>query len=124
MSYRLYNVTLTELRHYQMTVAASTPDEATCIAKTVLDEATTPLAEDLKVLSREVDAKAELATGLTVNRYRVQATYSLDLVLLLPAADRHEAERHARRLYDENCGPHEFDMVDERVGAFHAQEVV
>ncbi len=37
---------------------------------------------------------------------------------------RAEAQQHARRLYEENAGPFEFEHDGDRVGPFHAREVV
>ena len=43
--------------------------------------------------------------------------------MTVPAANREEAQRHAKRLYDINCGPFDFEMTDQRVGPFTAEEV-
>ena len=63
------------------------------------------------------------ATDLPVRPDRVTATYCIDFAMTVPVTDRQDAERHARRLYDENCGPYEFEVGDEHVGPFTAREV-
>ena len=123
MSNHLYTVTLTDLGTYQVTVAAASSSEATNIAKTILAEEATKLPAGMTITDRQIDAASEPATELPVKQYRVTATYSIDFEMTLPAQNRQEAERHAHRLYVENCGPFEFDISDDRVGPFYAQEV-
>jgi hypothetical protein len=120
----LYTVTLTDLGTYTVTVAADTPAEAENIAKSVLFEEATNFPAGMRVIKREADAKAEPAVDLPVRQFRVDATYRIDFQLTVPAASREEAQLHARRLYDINCGPFEFDMTDQRVGPFTAEEVL
>lgn len=119
----LYSVTLTDLGTYTVTVAADTPSEAESIAKTILFEEAANFPTGMKVVKREADAKAESASDLPVRQFRVGATYKIDFEMTVPAANREEAERHARRLYEENCGPFEFEMTNQRVGPFVAEEV-
>ena len=124
MSYRIYTVTLTDLGTYTATVCACTEDEARSIARTMLtEEATTPPPE-LTIVRREVEAKAEIdpAAEGEATRFDVSATYSLDFELTVLAATPGAAERHARRLYDENYGPFEFDHCGDRVSEFSARE--
>ena len=56
--------------------------------------------------------------------YRVTVSDVGTYEVTVPAADKAEAERHARRLYDENCGPYEFANGAERVTWGHAREVI
>ena len=76
----------------------------------------------MRIIKRDSEAKAEPAE-LPVRQFRVGATYRVDFELTVPAASREEAERHARRLYEVNCGPFEFELTDQRVGPFTAEEV-
>ena len=123
MSNLSFTVTLTDLATYRLTVAASSADEAKRIAKTVLHEEATTLPDGMSIVKRETDATAEPAQDASLRPYRVHATYKLDFAMTVPAACGREAEVHARRLYDENCGPYEFEVGDERVGPFTAGEV-
>lgn len=123
MSYLNFTVTLTDLATYRVTVAACSADEAKSIAKTVLTEEATTLPDGMSITKRETDATAEPAHDASLRPYRVHATYKLDFAMTVPAATASEAERHARRLYDENCGPYEFEVGDERVGLFTAGEL-
>ena len=59
-----------------------------------------------------------------IRQFQVSGTTTIEFSMVVPASDGAEAERHARRLYEENCGPFEFQMDDERVGPFRAREVV
>lgn len=120
----LYTVTLTDLGTYTVTVAADTPGEAESIAKTILFEEAATFPAGLRIIKREADATAEPAVDVPVRQFRVDATYKIDFQMTVPAANREEAQRHARRLYDINCGPFEFERTDERVGPFTAEEVL
>ncbi|MBA4173394.1 MAG: hypothetical protein C0511_12305 [Hyphomicrobium sp.] len=124
MTTQLYTVTVTDLGSYRVTVAADTPREAENIAKTLLTEEATNLPAGTSIVSREVAATAEPATDLLVRRFQVSATYAIEFAMIVPGTDVRDAERHARRLYDENCGPFEFEMGEEHVGPFTAREVV
>ena len=120
---QLYTVTLTELASYRITVAASSETEAQSVATTVLlDEATT-LPTGLTRQNRQLSAVVEPSQASDVRNFRVGATYSVDFEMIVPATSRAEAERHARRLYDNNCGPFDFDSGEPRVGHFNAVEV-
>ena len=123
MSNLSFTVTLTDLAPYRLTVAAGNADEAKRIAKTVLAEEATTLPDGMTIIKREIAATAEPVHDASLRPYRVHATYKLDFAMTVPAATGSEAERHARRLYDENCGPYEFEVGDERVGPFTAGEV-
>lgn len=124
MTSSLYTVTLTDLGTYEVTVAADTPKEAEQIAKHILWEEASELPPDLRVVKRETEARAALAGELPIRTFRVCATYKLDFSLTVPATSREEAARHAKRLYEVNCGPFEFDHEGDRVTAFEAEEVV
>jgi hypothetical protein len=124
MSNLSFTVTVTDLATYRLTVAACSTDEAKRIAKTVLYEEATTLPDGMTIITRDTDALAEPAQDVAVRQFRVDGIYRLDFSMTVPAANAREAERHARRLYDENCGPHEFEIGDDRVGPFTAREVV
>jgi hypothetical protein len=123
MSNKLFTVTLTDLGTYTVTVAAETPAEAQSIAKGILFEEATTLAPGMSIIKREADAIAEPAKDLPIRQFRVTGTHSIVFSMTVPAANRQEAECHARRLYDENCGPFEFEHDDQRTGPFTAREV-
>ena len=123
MSYQTFTVMLTDLATYRINVAACSADEAKSIAKTVLYEEATTLPDGMTIISREAEALAEPAHEIAVRQFRVDATYRIAFSMTVPAASASEAERHARRLYDENCGPYEFEVGDERVGPFTTGEV-
>jgi hypothetical protein len=108
MSTQLYTVTLSDLGSYRITVAADTPAEAASIARTVLYEEMTNLPDGTSIIKRETEAKAELAAEQPLRMFTVNGIYQLGFSLTVPATTRAEAERHARRLYDINCGPFEF----------------
>lgn len=121
---QLFTVTLTDLGEYTLTVVAGTISEAERIAKTVLCEEAYSPTDGLVITKRTCEAKAVLAEAQLARSYDVSATYMFDFSMKVPAATRTEAEQHARRLYDENMGPFEFDHDGDRVGPFHAREVV
>ncbi len=124
MSYQRYTVTLTDLATFRLNVAAISPDEATRIAKTVLyEEATTP-PSGMTIVKRETEANVELASDVAARTFRVDSTYRLDFSMTVPASDVFEAELHAKRLYEQNCGPYEFENANERVGPFTVREVL
>ena len=120
---KLYTVLLTELGAYRLTVAADDSDQAERIAKRALFERDR-LPDGMHIVTREADAVAEPEHNPPIRQFRVAATYKVDFELTVPAATPSEASVHAKRLYDLNCGPFEFDMLDERVSAFTAEEVV
>lgn len=120
---QLYRVIVTDLGTYEVTVAADTVSEAQDIARSILHEEATLLPADMRIVKRESEAKAEPATDLPVRQFRVGGIYAIDFEITVPAADQAEAERHARRLYEQNCGPYEFGTSDERVTWGHAREV-
>jgi hypothetical protein len=124
MSTQLYKVTLTDLGTYTLTVAADSEREAESIAKTVLSDALT-LPTDMRVVTREIAAAAEVDSAATgsATQFLVQSAYTIEFELTVPAQDRAEAARHARRLYDEYYGPFEFTTTAERVAPFVATEV-
>ena len=124
MSNRLFTVTLTDLGVYTATVCAADEAEAQNIAREMLREEATTLPPELSIVKREVEAEAQVdpaAEGMAT-KFDVSATYSLDFAMTVLATTRDEAERHARRLYEENCGPFEFDHGGDRVSSFRARE--
>ncbi len=123
MSNRIFTVTLTDLGTYVATVCAGDEAEARNIAKTMLFEEATRLPPELAIVKREVEAKAEIDTAEEggATRFDVRATYALDFEMTVLAKTHAEAERHARRLYQENCGPFEFDHCGDRVSDFDAR---
>ncbi len=124
MSTHLYKVTLTDLGTYEITVAADSNTEAESIAKAVLaEEMTRP--SDLRNVTREIVAKADpepISTPET-RQYQVESTYSIEFGMVVPASNRDEASRHAKRLYGQYCGPFEFEIGDESLAPFTAREV-
>jgi hypothetical protein len=125
MSLQLYTVTLTDLGEYTATVAADTPAEAESIARTILQDEAMSFPVGLVVVKRETQAAAVVAALQPENRYNVRATYSLDFCIdKVPGFNNYEAEIHAKRIYDESCGPFEFEHCGDNVGTFRAREVV
>ena len=120
---QLFTVTLTDLGTYTVTVAACSLAEAQSVAKTILFEEATSLPPGMSIIKREAEAIAEPAKDLPIRQFRVSGVYSIDFAMTVPAANREEAERHAMRLYDENCGPFEFETVNARLGPFSAREM-
>lgn len=125
MSTHLYKVTLTDLGTYTLTVAADSEREAESIAKTVLSEDALNLPADMKVVTREIAATAEVdgAATASASQFLVRSSYAIDFELTVPGHDRAEAARHARRLYDEYYGPFEFTTGEPRLAPFVATEV-
>ena len=124
MTTRLYSVTVTDLGVYEVKVAADYPEEAERIAKSVLFEEMTILPPESRIVSREAEAKAEPCADLPFRTFKVHGRYELGFSLVVPAGSRAEAERHARRIYDDNCGPFEFDHDGGGVTRLVAEEVV
>jgi hypothetical protein len=124
MSNRIFTVTLTDLGTYTATVCAGDETEARNIAKTMLLEEAITLPPALTIVKRDTEAKAEIdpAEEGSSTTFDVRATYSLDFEMTVLAKTHAEAERHARRLYQENCGPFEFDHCGDRVSEFRARE--
>lgn len=125
MSYRIYDVTLTDLGTYSVRVVAAYPDEAIRIAKTVLLEDAFQPSDDLRIVKREIDAIADedpAGTG-ECQQYQVESTYSLAFEMTVPAKTQQEAVRHAKRLYHDNAGPFEFITGEDQVGPWYAREV-
>jgi hypothetical protein len=124
MSTQLYTVNVTDLGSYRITVAADTPAEAEGIAKTVLFEEMTATVADASIVKREAEAQAQLAEQQPLKMFRVTGTLQLQFHLAVPALGRGEAERHARRLYDQWCGPFEFEHDGGTLVRMVAEEVV
>ena len=124
MSTQLYTVTVTDLGSYRITVAADSPSEAEGIARTVLFEEMTSLPPEASIAKREAEAKAEVAEHQPIRLFRVTGTYEVEFYLTVPAASRAEAERHARRLYEQNCGPFEFEHDGGNLRRLSAEEVL
>jgi hypothetical protein len=114
MSNRLFAVTLTDLATYEVTVAAETPDEAKRIAKTVLYEEMTHLPDGSRIVKRETEASADPAQS-PGHLYRVSGIFNVDFAMTVPAGSPTEAERHAKRIYDDVGAPFEFDIADSGV---------
>ena len=122
MTTKLYTVTLDQLATWQVTVAADSEKEAEQIAKTVLwEEAWQPPA-GVKHISHEETTRVEPAPH-PVRQFRVDSTYRLDFSMTVPASTEDEAIQHAKRLYQNDCGPFEFEIGEERVGPYAAEEV-
>lgn len=124
MSSFLYSVTLTDLGTYRVTVAADSASEAQRIAKSVLYEEATQLPPGTEILKRETEAVADIATEQPIRRFKVEGCYRIEFSLVVPAANGREAERHAQRIYSDNCGPFEFDHDGGNVSHFTAREIV
>jgi hypothetical protein len=124
MNNQLYTVTLTDLGEYTVTVAAETSREAESIAKNILCEEAFSPVDSLIIGKRTCEAKASLTEAQPARTFDVSATYMLDFSMKVPASTSSEAEQHAKRLYEVNCGPHEFEHDGDRVGPFRAREVV
>jgi hypothetical protein len=123
MSARLYTVTVTDLGSYRITVAADSPSEAERIAKSVLFEEMTVLPPETAIIKREAEAKAELSPEQPLRTFTVNGLFQLAFSLDVPATTRAEAERHAKRLYDDNAGPFEFCHDGGDVVRLTAEEV-
>lgn len=119
----LYTVTLTDLTTYRVAVAADHPAEAERIAKSVLFEEMTQLPPGTEIVKRETEAVSEVAADQPMRRYRVHGHYALEFALVVPATTAEEAERHAQRLYNDNCGPFEFDHDGGNVTRYVAREI-
>jgi hypothetical protein len=106
----LYTVTLNDLGEYTITVAADSEADAIKIASgTLLEEATTA-CPNLSVTKREVQGTAKLAESppQSAKIYRVEGTYTVEFHIDVPAQDRDDAQRHARRLYELQPFPWEY----------------
>ena len=124
MTAKLYTVTVSDLGTYQLNVAADSAEEAQTIAKgAVTDEATT-LPDGMRIISRELEARAEIAVEQPIRTYQVAGTYSVEFSLTVPAASRGEAERHAKRLYEAEPFPWSHETSDDTVRWHLAREVV
>jgi hypothetical protein len=123
MTYQTYTLTLTDLGTYTVSVIAETPEEAARIATSVLHEEATVLPDGMTISDRKTDVAASVAENQPTQMYRVSSTYELDFSMTFPARSRAEAVAAARRLYDESCGPFEFNHDDDRVRPFCAREV-
>ena len=124
MTTQLYTVTLTDLGTYTVTVAADSPSHAANVAKHILFEHPSDLSAGLECVKREAEAKAELSQSQPVRTFDVAATYSMDFFIRVPAANAAEAERHARRIYDEEPQPFEHATGEDNVKWLFAREVV
>lgn len=123
MSTQLYQVTLTDLGTYEVTVAADSPKDAAGIAKGVLYEEATQLPPGMRIVKREVEATADPTTEPPVRHYDVHGSYSIDFTIRVPAANAEEAERHARHLYEAEPFPWEHATGEDRVRWHSAREV-
>lgn len=123
MSTQLYTVTLTDLGTYAVTVAADTPADAVDIAKTALTDEATTLPNGMSIAKREIEGVAIPYTDRPTRKYRVVATYSLDVYLTVPGQTASEAELHAKRLYESKPFPWEFETGPDQIRWFSAREV-
>lgn len=123
MTTSLYTVTLTDLGSYTVTVAAHSTKEACSIAKTILCDQVTELPPELQVVQRDIEAVASIAETQPTQTYEVHANYSIDFSITVPAFSSEEAERHAKRIYDLNPIPHEYDMRADLICWEYAEEV-
>lgn len=105
---KLYDVTLAMLGDYHITVAADGEREAFNIAKTVLLDGAEAPCPGMRIQKRTVDGSATLAEQ-PVKTFKVHATHTVEFNIVVPAADRNEALRHAQRLYAEQPFPWEHD---------------
>lgn len=123
--HKIYTVTVLDSGCYTIRVAAGYADEAKRIAERVICEEFTRGCPDVTVDKRELISEASedgIAT-LAATEYRATATYSVDFEMTVLATSPAEAQRHAKRLYEDNCGPFEFDICDDSVSAFIVREV-
>lgn len=98
--------------------------QASLIAKSMLFEEATKLPDGLTVVKRDCDTVAKPADVQPTSLFDVRATYMLDFSMKVPADTRGQAEAHARRLYEANMGPFEFEHDGDRVSEFRAREAV
>jgi hypothetical protein len=122
MNPQLYQVTLTDLGTYTVTVPGHSPEDACKIAKGIFAEEAGAFPPGVKATAREVSATAEPVPPPT-RLYDVHATYSLDFSIRIPAANRAEAELNAKRLYSSQPFPWEHDHNEDRVRWSHVTEV-
>lgn len=125
MSLNIYDVTLTDLGTYTVTVAAEDEGDAILIAKDVLhEEAMENYPQGLVIVKRETEGVATLAETQPTKRFNVNATYSLKMTVPnVPAQYPQVAQRHAYRLYKLNDGPFGFEHAGDDVSPFTATEV-
>lgn len=121
---KIFTITLTDLGEYTATVAAYDEREAALIAKAMLFEEATQLPLGLTIVKRDCETVAKPADVQPTSVFDVRATYMLDFSIKVPAESRGQAEAHARRLYEANMGPFDFDHDGGRVSDFRAREVV
>lgn len=121
--YQAFTVTLSELSSYQLTVVAACAVDAERIAKTALFEDMS-LPVGFKILTRECDATANLASEQPSKQYRVTIDWSTIHENVIPANSHDDAIVSAKRLICHDVGPFDFDMVDSRLGDISAKEVV
>ena len=122
---KFYDVTITDHGRYRVRVVAGYPDEAERIAREILLDECTNGCPEVTIEERKLEAVVADDAGETgeAKLFRTAATYSIDFEMTVPANDRQEAERHARRLYHANAGPFEFEISADRVTSFDAWEV-
>ena len=107
-----------------MTVAADSLDDAQSIAKGAVTDEATHLPAGMRIITRELDARADIALEQPIRKFQVSGTYSIDFFLTVPAATRDEAERHAKRLYEAEPFPWSHETSDDSVRWHLAREVV
>lgn len=105
---KLFTVTLTDLGEYRVTVAADDEESAVSIAKgALLEEAVAP-CPGMKIAKREIAGTAALSEQQPIKTFRVNGTHTIEFHIDVPANDRDEAKRHARRLYESEPHPWEY----------------
>lgn len=114
----LFTVTVTVIASYSLDVAGHNKIGAEAIAKGVICEDIDLSREGIEVLARELEATAEPDPSGTAEcqDYVVDGRYEVDFEIAVPARNPGEAQRHAQRLYRENCGPYEFTFEDRTTG--------
>ena len=122
MNPQLYQVTLTDLGTYTVTVPGNSADDACKIAKAILAEEAGAFPPGVKATAREFSATAEPAPPPT-KLYDVHATYSVDFSVRVPAANRADAELNAKRYFSGEPFPWEHSVSDDRVRWSHVEEV-
>ena len=124
MTTKIYTVPVDVLARYTATVAADYPDEATRIAR---DELWAHMAKAPKLITLDdvtLDGEAPVAIEAPARTFKVHGIFELAFELTVPAKDRDEAELHARRIYEANAGPFEFEHDGGHLIRLRAEEVL
>lgn len=126
MSLKLYTVTLNDSGVYTFTVAADTEADAVKIASGALLEEPTTACPNLSVTKRDVQGTATVAEppAQPAKIYHVAGTYTVEFHIDVPANDRDDAQRHARRLYELTPFPWEYANYGGNVRWGYVREAV